>query len=133
GMKDLPEREAMKGMAARLKPYAEGKDLDLTREGPGRIQPLVTTTTGDADGQIVFYTFKGKSREHRLEFRRVQETADAASYLCTTEVSLALCIDIVDALGKWDEVKGLMDINDTMRGPRVTAWTPNNGKMTLSV
>jgi hypothetical protein len=135
-IKDLGDREAIKGMAARLKPFADGKDLDLTHEGPGRVKGF-STTTGDEEGQIVFYTWDGSNRaDKRLEFRRVQETADAASYLCTTEMSLGLCIDIVDKLGgKWDDMKALMNPsdpdNDARRGPRVSTWS-RDGKMDLA-
>jgi hypothetical protein len=137
-IKNLAERDAMKAMASRLKPYADGKDLDLTREGPGRV-PGVVTTTGDEEGQIVFYTWKGKSgAQHRLEFRRVLEAPDAASYLCTTEVSLQLCIDVVEGADKWADVRGLTDMDsffpaDSRKGPRVVNWTAPEGKMTLSV
>jgi hypothetical protein len=135
-IKDVGDREAVKGMAARLKPFADGKDLDLSREGPGRIKAF-TTATGDEDGQIVFYTWDASNRaDKRLEFRRVQENADAASYLCTTEMSLGLFIDVVEKLGgSWSELKGLTNPvdpdADSRRGPRVATWT-RDGKMDLS-
>jgi hypothetical protein len=125
--------EAVNTMGARLKPFAEGKDLDLTREGPGRLS--WTTTVNDADGYSVTYSWKGPSgRSYSLEFRRVHESADAASYLCTTEVSAGLFIDLVDAYGKWDELKTLTNVleppNDN-RGPRVVRWTLD-GKLDIS-
>jgi hypothetical protein len=136
-IKDLGQRSAVEDLTARLKHFAEGKDLDLTAEGPARGKAWQAQPK--ADGKVVTYTWKSRGGfDHTLEFRRIDETADAASYLCTTEVSLRLCIDVVDSLGKWEDVRAFTDMghadpnNDGRRGPRVTAWTGRDGKMVLS-
>ena len=126
-------KEAVKALGARLKPFAEGKDLDLSREGPGR--QSWAAVPGDEEGRAVTYSWKGPSgRDYTLEFRRVREGSDSASYLCTTEMSIGLFIDLVDAYGKWDEVKSLTNVieppNDN-RGSRVVRWTAE-GKLDIS-
>ncbi len=111
--KNLGDLEAVKAMAVRLKPFADGKDLDLAHEGPGRViwknaagQPEWAAQAND-DGTIVTYSWKGPSgRQYALEFRRVFEdpAGESNGYLCTTEMSLGLFIDLVQRAEKWDEL-----------------------------
>lgn len=90
--KDLRERV--------LKPYREAKYFDASAEGPGK-KGWTGRSLDENENSIVGYSWKG----HELFFRKIPERSanDAPSYVCTTEVSLDLFIDLVSASNRWPE------------------------------
>jgi hypothetical protein len=134
GQKDVAKRKAVTDMATKLDRFEKGKVLDLTQEGPGKAG--WTADIKDPDSKVVVYSWSKGAAHQSLEFRRVVESADAAGYLCTTEASLGLCMDLIGNFGKWTEFAAQTskpaEGEDERPGPRVWLWTPD-GKMMLSV
>ncbi|MFW6163082.1 MAG: SUMF1/EgtB/PvdO family nonheme iron enzyme, partial [Planctomycetota bacterium] len=78
------------------------------------------------DGTAADYTWA--ARKQGLRFVRVEPAGGAAkpAYVATTEVSVALFTDVLDAADRWVEAAGLLrayDPNvDDRKGPRVWEW-----------
>ncbi len=137
---DVSSRPDVQALWKRLKTFEDAKDLNLAEEGPGRAGWKFRA--GDDEGGVAFYTWQAKDgTPYSLEFRRVSENPDFASYLCTTEMPAGLCIDLVDSADAWTVFRGQVNAttnsssgfaiftnpsNDSRSGPRVTAWTAAN-------
>ena len=83
------------------------------------------------DGARLIYTWdtNGGKIHHELEFVRVasDDSTDAPFFLCTTEVSVGLFIDVVSQAGRWpDFIKLLRDYSpgdlNAPKGPFVWKW-----------
>ena len=73
------------------------------------------------DGDSVTYTVRLKDGGIRsLTFLRVQPKDSRAAFLCTTEVSLGLLIDVVEETGRWKQIARLLKGDaSAWEGPRV--------------
>jgi hypothetical protein len=96
---------------AALKPFRNNTTRDLQQEGPGRVSPKWKAEESGADGESVTYTWTGeipplvrKDRPITIRYRRVKQdpTANTATYLGTTEVSIGMFRDGLVAMGRWD-------------------------------
>ena len=129
----LANQPAVAGLLKRLHELAAQQEDDAPGGGLDRAGPAAFQHGGGwraspaADGKSAAYAWADK---HTLHFVRVEPAGGQGkpSYLCTTEVSLGLFIDVVTAAGKWAEVIGLLrgyDLNfpDPRKGPRVWELT----------
>ncbi|CAG0997044.1 hypothetical protein PHYC_02630 [Phycisphaerales bacterium] len=118
----------MPGLRKQLGDFAAGKVVDLREEGPARCGWKGVPA---ADGSEVTYTWNN----HTLRFMKVLEDAEKASFLCTTEVSLGLFVDVVETSGGWSTLPRQMgpkpaEANDGRQGPVVWRWwTADGGRM----
>ncbi len=124
----LPEAAALLGAIAPLR--SPGAQLDLSALGPGGAGWRMTRAEGDA----VVYEWQHEGRTHRQEFRRVEAAAgDDVGFVATTEVSVGLFADLVNAAGRWDAMRGTggaagllpsseVGGQDPRRGPRGWVW-----------
>lgn len=112
------------GFRKQLGDFAKGKVVDLREEGPGRAG---WAGVPEADGSAVTYTWK----THTLRFVKVQEDSENASFLCTTEASLRLFVDLVGAAGTWADLTRMGQkqgkLNDNRDGPIVWRWWQSAG------
>jgi hypothetical protein len=80
------------------------------------------------DGESVEYAWRAKP--HKLRFVRVEPRGGGAKavYLCTTEASVGVFVDVIQAAGAWREVMSLLRADAiTWKGPRV--WEPAGGAL----
>lgn len=109
------------GLVADIRKVQEaGGELDLARLGPGVAGwKLDQASSGDA----VVYTLS-QGGEHRLEFRRVEPPqADQASFVATTEMSVAQFVAIGTRAGRMGELidsspRSIVAAADVRSGPR---------------
>lgn len=123
----LNNREGMAALRKQMGDMAAGKVVDLREEGPGRAGWAGTPA---ADGSEVTYTWKN----HTLRFVKVREDTEKASFLCTTEASLRLFVDVMDAANGWGNLPRMgpkaNEGIDGRAGPVVWRWwTDVGGKM----
>lgn len=124
----LPEAAGLLGAIAPLR--SPGAQLDLSALGPGAAGWRMTRAEGDA----VVYEWQHEGRTHRQEFRRVEAAqGDDVGFIATTEVSVGLFADLVNAGGRWDAMRGTggaagllpsseVGGQDPRRGPRGWVW-----------
>ena len=123
-------REQAGGMLGKLEPIrtAVGETVDLSKAGPGALPDWRKTSEA---GGTVTYAWRGHG--HSLQFVRVTPSVPQAKpcYLCTTEVSLGLFIEVAVATKKWAEMIKLMgNVEDPREGPRV--WVVEAGNIRKS-
>jgi len=115
-----------------LKAFVERKEptdptAGLEKAGPGGARSAGAWLAEIADeGKSVVYSLKGTG--HKLAFAHV-EPSDKASkpcYLCTTEVSVGLFIDVTRAGNRWAELGGLLEAHGRVKpkGPMAWEWGP---------
>lgn len=123
----LNGREGMAVFRKFMGDMAAGKVVDLREEGPGRAG---WTGTPAADGSEVTYVWGN----HTLRFVKVREDTEKASFLCTTEASLRLFVDVMDAANGWAGINRMgpkpNEGSDSRQGPVAWRWwTSAGGKM----
>lgn len=99
---------------------AQEAGVDLGKAGPAAAG---WKAEASADGASVKFTWNSQTgNRHSLVMARVEAPGVKPSYLCTTEVSLGLFLDVVEASGSWQELRKQLKLyasEDTRRGPRV--------------
>jgi formylglycine-generating enzyme required for sulfatase activity len=98
---------------------AKNAAIDLTKAGPGAAGWAMTEQAANT----VTYTWPG--RDQKLTFARVTPKSGEPCFLCTTEVSTGLFMNVVMGLGKWPQMQQAMPAADDLRGPR--SWILNGG------
>ncbi len=136
GVAKLPATEALLREArAALARADETGSGGLDKGGPAVAAVGVKWAAAPAgDGSSAAYSWEVKG--HRLTFVRVQprQGVGRPAYLCTTEVSLGLLIDVVSAAEKWQDAKELLGLErlsgvDPRRGPR--GWQPTRDRAAI--
>lgn len=98
--------------------------IDLTKAGPGGAGWAMTGQTANT----VTYAWTG--RDQKLTFARVAPAGGEPCFLCTTEVSLGLFIEVVLGLQKWTQMsEALPGEIDEPRGPR--GWVRAGGSIRI--
>jgi hypothetical protein len=121
---DLLKGDGLQSLRKQMMDMAAGKIVDLREEGPGRVgwkgEPA-------PDGSEVTYSGRG----HTLRFVKVKEDADKASFLCTTEVSLRLFVDLIEEAKGWENLRSMGpkggESQDGRKGPVVWRWWSDRG------
>ena len=134
GYDQVRSRDDFKSLDRRLRPFREGKTLELDREGPARAGWAYEEI--DDTGAAAKYTLVVGRNSHQLVFDRVvlDEANDIARYICRTEMSVALFADLVMRAGPIGEIKNgdtgvLLDYGedpfDARSGPLTWYWQTN--------
>ncbi len=99
---------------------AQEAGLDLAKAGPAAAG---WKAAASVDGSTVKFAWNSPGgNRHWLVMERIEPAGAKPSYLCTTEMSMGLFLDVVDASGKWAEIRKLLKVysgEDPRRGPRV--------------
>jgi hypothetical protein len=121
-------KEPVAGFLAELRAIAAARDTgtDLTKAGPALAN---WRSEISPDGSYVKYAWASAAgRRHSLGFVRIEPQAQKPSYLCTTEVSVGLFLDVVNARNRAADVGKLLreyasPEEDPRRGPQVWVRT----------
>ncbi len=113
-----PELTALLGKLDELR-LAKNSAIDLTKAGPGAAGWAMTEQTPNT----VTYTWTG--RDQKLTFARVTPKSGEPCFLCTTEVSTGLFINVVMGMQKWSQMKDALPAEEDVRGPR--SWIRGGG------
>ena len=98
---------------------------DLTKGGPGASVSRVQAEASP-DGSHVRYAWATpRGQRHSLAFVRVEPKGHKVSYLCTTEVSVGLFLDVATSKHNWPDVRKLLvgGSGGTEEEPRYGAQT----------
>ncbi len=131
GIDAVRARDGFQRLDRKLRPFREGKTLELDREGPARAGWSYEEL--DDIGAVAAYTLTVGRSTYRLLFDRVilDEANDIARYICRTEMPLGLFADLVIRSGPIGEIKGgdvgLLndygeDVYDARPGPLTWYW-----------
>ena len=118
----MPELTALLGKLDELR-LAKNNAIDLTKAGPGAAGWTMTEQAANT----VTYTWPG--RDQKLTFARVTPKNGEPCFLCTTEVSTGLFINVVMGLQKWSQMQQAMPAGDDVRGPR--SWIRGGGTIQI--
>ena len=125
----LAGKPPVAGFLAELKRLAaaKGTGADLGKAGPALAG---WTSRAAADQSTVTYTWGS----HSLNFVRVEPQGARASYLCTTEVSVGLFIDVATSRRRWHALRRLLlsyaGGEDPRLGPRTWQPAADDGRIT---
>jgi len=126
--KGVEKPQAVQNFLVDLRALLEEESKDDLAEALKRAGPMKNGRNWQAkvsdDSERVEYTWK----DHNLTFVNVNDTC----YLCTTEVSLGLLVDVIDAENKWAEIKKLLPekVEGKMKeSPWVWNWSRSRTKI----
>jgi hypothetical protein len=130
---------AVAGLLKQMKDALAGPEEPgggLDKGGPAASPVAGWTAKAAEDSKSAEYTWATKP--HTLTFLRVEPRGGGGKpvYLCTTEVSLGLFIDVVAAAGKWQDVTELLNVSrlaggiDPRKGPRT--WQPTRDRSAIT-
>ena len=129
---DVAKSPPVRALVEQLGQVAKEKGPDKPTAGLAKAGPMASPVgqeweaTVDKDGKWAAYAWT--RRPHSLRFVRIEPKDKSAkpAYLCTTEVSIGLFIDMMGAAERWREVGGLLKTYDPqlqpIKGPRVWEW-----------
>ena len=120
GLSQTPELTALLAKLEELR-LAKNNAIDLTKAGPGAAGWAMTGQTANT----VTYTWTG--RDQKLTFARVTPKNGEPCFLCTTEVSTGLFINVVMGMQKWSQIQGALPAEEDVRGPR--SWIRGGGSI----
>ena len=109
-------RGLMEGLKELLDKWEEGEIKAAPEAGPDTVQGA--DWVRDMSGFPQRLVYRWPKRGHELTFGRVEPPGEDPAYLCTTEVSLDLFIDVADAAGKWQQIKQHLHVGNRWRGPK---------------
>jgi hypothetical protein len=99
--------------------------INLAQAGPAAIKGWQK----DSDaGDLVVYSWPGHNQ--KLTFARVSPAGGKPSFLCATEVSAGLFLDVLTSLQKQAEIDKLLPKDGDLKGPRV--WVRKAGALAMS-
>ncbi len=104
---------------------ATGQGVDLGKAGPAAAG---WQKASEGSGRV---TYSWPGHDQKLTFARVAPSSGKPGYVCTTEVSVGLFIDVLLATQKWPQIRKLLLSEDTEpMGPRT--WVATDGRLALS-
>jgi hypothetical protein len=122
GVGQTPELAALVGKLDELR-QAKNAAIDLTKAGPGAAGWTMTEPAANT----VTYTWPG--RDQKLTFARVTPKNGEPCFLCTTEVSVGLFINVVMGMQKWPQMQQVLPAEEDARGPR--SWIRGGGAIQI--
>jgi len=122
---ELTQRPELAALLARFDEMrlAKNNAIDLTKAGPGAAGWAMTEQTAST----VTYTWTG--RDQKLTFARVTPKNGEPCFLCTTEVSAGLFINVVMGMAKWPQMQQSLPAEEDVRGPR--SWIRGGGSIQI--